>query len=348
VTVVESRTRTAAAGLAAGQLTRSAGLVGVVVLLAVAAIASVAIGSTHVPPGEVVQALVDPQATDEHVIVRELRGPRTVVGIAVGFALGVTGALLQGMTRNPLADPGILGFEHGAAFAVVIAIFLLGISSIAGYVWFALLGAAVAGAVVYALGAAGGSRAAPVNLALAGAAVAALLSSLTSAMLVIDARTLDEFRFWIAGSLAGRDLELLAGALPVLAVGLLLASGSARALNAQALGEDVARALGRRVERDRAITAAGSVLLSGAAVAVAGPIGFVGLTVPHAARAIAGPDYRWVLPYSALLGAVLVLVADVVGRVIAPPGEVQVGIVMALIGVPAFVALVRRGKLAEL
>jgi iron complex transport system permease protein len=317
-------------------------------LLALAALASVAIGSTHVPPGEVVQALVDPQATHEHVIVRELRGPRTVVGIAVGVALGVTGAVLQGLTRNPLADPGILGFESGAAFAVVIAIFLLGVSSITGFVWFALLGAAVAGVVVYALGASGGSRAAPVNLALAGAAVAALLSALTSAVLVVDSRTLDEFRFWIAGSLAGRDLELLAGALPVMAAGLLLALVSGRALNAHALGEDVARALGQRVARDRAVAAAASVLLSGAAVAVAGPIGFVGLMVPHAARAIAGPDYRRLLPYSALLGAILVLTADVAGRVIAPPGEVQVGIVMALIGAPAFIALVRGRRLGEL
>jgi iron complex transport system permease protein len=326
---------------------RAAGLVAAVGLLAAAAVASIAIGSTHVPPGEVVQAIVDPGTSDEHVIVRELRGPRTVVGVAVGVALGVTGAVLQGLTRNPLGDPSILGFESGASFAVVIAIFLLGVTSIAGYVWFALLGAALAGGVVYLLGAAGGSRAAPVNLALAGAAVAALLAALTSGVLVVDSRTLDEFRFWIAGSLAGRDLELLAGALPVMAVGLLLAFASIRALNAHALGEDVARALGQRVPRDRAVAAAATVLLSGAAVAVAGPIGFVGLTVPHAARAIAGHDYRWVLPYSAVLGAILVLVADVVGRVIAPPGEVQVGIVMAVIGAPAFIALVRRRRLVE-
>jgi iron complex transport system permease protein len=330
-----------------GQL-RTPGLLAALVLLAAVSAASVAVGSVHVPIGDVIGALVDPQATDEHVIVRDVRVPRTLVGIAVGAALGVAGALLQGLTRNPLADPGILGFEAGAALAVVAAIFLLGVSSIAGYVWFALAGAAVAGGLVYALGASGGSRAAPVTLALAGAAVTALLVALTSAVLILDVRTLNEFRFWVAGSLAGRDLAILAGALPFMAAGLLLALGSGRALNAQALGEDLARSLGQRVGRARAAAAAGSVLLSGAAVAVAGPVGFIGLTVPHAARAIAGPDYRWVLPYSAVLGAILILAADVIGRVVAAPAEVPVGIVMAAIGVPAFIALVRRPRLAEL
>jgi iron complex transport system permease protein len=330
-----------------GQL-RTAGLLAALVVLAAVSAASVAVGSVHISLGDVVGALVDPQATDEHVIVRDVRVPRTLVGIAVGAALGIAGALLQGMTRNPLADPGILGFEAGAALAVVAAIFLLGVSSIAGYVWFALGGAAVAGGVVYALGASGGSRAAPVTLALAGAAVTALFTAFTSAILVLDVQTLNEFRFWVAGSVAGRDLAVLAGALPFMAVGLLLALGSGRALNAQALGEDLARSLGQRVGRARAGAAAASVLLSGAAVAVAGPVAFIGLTVPHAARAIAGPDYRWVLPYSAVLGAILILVADVIGRVVAAPAEVPVGIVMAAVGVPAFIALVRRPRVAEL
>jgi iron complex transport system permease protein len=326
----------------------TAGLLAALVLLAGASLASIAVGSVSVPVNEVIAALVDPQATDEHVIVRDVRVPRTLVGIAVGASLGVAGALLQGLTRNPLADPGILGLEAGAGLAVVAAIFLLGVSSIGGYVWFALAGAAVAGGIVFALGASGGSRAAPVTLALAGAAITALLTALTSAVLVLDVQTLDEFRFWVAGSIAGRDLTLLAGALPFMAAGMLLALGSGRALNAQALGEDVARSLGQRVGRARAAAAAGSVLLSGAAVAVAGPVTFIGLTVPHAARMVVGVDYRWILPYSAVLGAILILVADVVGRVIAPPSEVPVGIVMAAIGVPAFIALVRRPKLAEL
>jgi iron complex transport system permease protein len=326
----------------------TAGLLAALLLLAGASLASIAVGSVPVPVGDVIGALLDPQPTDEHVIVRDVRVPRTLAGIAVGAALGVAGALLQGLTRNPLADPGILGFEAGAALAVVGAIFLLGISSIGGYVWFALAGAAVAGGVVYALGAAGGSRAAPVTLALAGAAVTALLTAITSAILMLDVQTLDEFRFWVTGSLAGRDLGVLAGALPFMAVGLALALASARALDTQALGEDMARALGQNVARARAVAAAGGVLLSGAAVAVAGPVAFIGLTVPHAARAIAGPGYRRVIPYSALLGAILILLADVLGRVVAKPAEVPVGIVMAVVGVPAFIALVRRGKAVEL
>jgi iron complex transport system permease protein len=183
----------------------------------VASAASVAVGSVQVPLAEALDALVDPEGTDEHVIVRDVRVPRTLVGIAVGAALGAALALLQGMTRNPLADPSILGFEAGAAFAVVAAIFLLGVSSIGGYVWSALAGTAVAGGVVYLLGASGGSRAAPVVLALAGAAVTALLTALTSAILVFDVHTLDQFRFWAADSLAGRDLGTLAGALPFMA-----------------------------------------------------------------------------------------------------------------------------------
>jgi iron complex transport system permease protein len=326
----------------------TAGLLAALVLLAGASLASIAVGSVHVPPGEALQALVNPEATDEHVIVRDVRVPRTLVGIAVGAALGVAGALLQGMTRNPLADPGILGLEAGAGLAVVGAIFLLGVSSVSGYVWFALAGAALAGGVVYAIGTSGGARAAPVTLALAGAAITVLLTALTSAVLLLDVQTLDEFRFWIAGSLAGRDLSILAGVLPFMAAGLVLALASAKALNAQALGDDVARALGQRVGRARLAAAVGSVLLSGAAVAVAGPVAFVGLTVPHAARAITGPDYRKVIPWSALLGAILILLADVLGRVMAPPAEVPVGIVMAAVGVPAFIALVRRPRLAEL
>ncbi len=231
---------------------------------------------------------------------------------------------------------------------MVCAIFLLGVSTTAGYVWFALAGAGLAGTVVYALGTTGRSGGTPVTLALAGAALAALLSAITSAIIVLDARTLDEFRFWVVGSVAGRGLDVLAGALPFLAAGLVLSLASGRALNALSLGDDVARSLGQRVAWAKARAAAGMVLLAGGAVAVAGPVGFIGLTVPHIARTIVGPDHRWLLPYCALLGAILILVADVVGRVVARPAEVQVGIVMALIGAPVFIALVRRRRMAEL
>jgi iron complex transport system permease protein len=321
---------------------RAAGLLGVAAALVVACFASIAYGSLKIPPGEVIDAFTDFRDVDEHVIIRDVRVPRTLIGLVVGAALGVAGAVMQGMTRNPLADPGVLGIQQGAAFAVVSAIFLLGVGSVAGYAWFALAGAAAAGVVVYALGSAGGSRATPVNLALAGAAVAALLVALTSAVLSIEAETLDQYRFWIVGSVAGRELDILVGALPFLAAGFILAFGSGRALNALALGEDVARSLGQRVKLIQAAGAAAFVLLAGGAVAVAGPIIFVGLTVPHIARGVIGPDYRWLLPYCALLGAILLLVADVLGRVVARPSEVDVGIVMAVIGTPVFIALVRR------
>jgi len=321
---------------------RAGGLLAIAGLLLVVCLSSIAYGSLKIPIGDVIEALIDPRDVDQHAVVRDARLPRTLIGISVGAALGVAGAVIQGMTRNPLADPGILGIEAGAAFMVVVAIFLLGVSTVAGYAWFALAGAAVAGVLVYSIGASGGSRTAPINLALAGAAVAALLVALTSAVLAIDANVLNQYRFWIVGSVAGRELDVLIGTLPFLGLGFLLAFASGRSLNALALGEDVARSLGQRVRLNQAIISAAFILLTGGAVAVAGPIVFVGLTVPHAARALIGPDYRWLLPYCALLGAILLLVADVIGRVVARPSEVDVGIIMAVVGTPVFIALVRR------
>ena len=225
---------------------------------------------------------------------------------------------------------------------------MLGVSGTAAYVPFALAGAATAGAVVYGLGTSGRARAAPINLALAGAAVAALCVALTSAVIVLDSRTLDEFRFWVVGSIAGRDLGTLRDALPFLLAGLALALGMRPLAERAGARRRDGGGLGQRVAATRAAVAAGFVLLAGGAVAVAGPIGFVGLTVPHVARALTGPDYRWIVPYSAVLGAILLLCADIAGRLVARPGELQVGIVMAAIGAPVFVALVRRRNLAEL
>jgi iron complex transport system permease protein len=255
---------------------------------------------------------------------------------------------MQGVTRNPLADPGLLGIEAGAALAVVVGIHSFGIGSLTGYVWFAFAGAGAASVVVYAIGSMGRGGATPVKLALTGSAVSALLASLTSAVLLLDVETLDEYRFWVVGSLAGRDEVVVWQVAPFLVVGTLLALGSARSLNALSLGDDVARSLGQRVQLARLVAALAVVVLCGAATAAAGPIGFVGLTVPHIARAICGPDYRWILPWSLVLAPTLLLGADVIGRVVARPGEVQVGIVTALVGAPFFVALVRRRKLAEL
>ncbi len=214
--------------------------------------------------------------------------------------------------------------------------------------WFAFVGAGIASIVVYVLGSLGRGGATPVKLALAGAALSALLSSLTSAVLLLDLQTLDQFRFWVVGSLAGRDSEVIAQVAPFLAVGTVLALLSARSLNTLSLGDDVARSLGQRVHLARGVAAVSIVILCGAATAAAGPIAFVGLTVPHIARAICGPDYRWILPWSLVLAPTLLLSADVVGRVIARPGEVQVGILTAFLGAPFFIALVRRRKLADL
>jgi iron complex transport system permease protein len=293
-------------------------------------------------------ALWHSDGSSDHLIVRSLRIPRTILGLGVGASLGLAGAVMQGVTRNPLADPGILGIESGAALAVVVGIHTFGISALSGYVWFSFVGAAVASVVVYTIGSAGRGGATPVKLALAGAALSAMLSSFTSAILLTDVETLDQFRFWVVGSLAGRDTSTITQAAPFVIVGTVLALASARSLNTLALGDDVARSLGQRVHLARAVSALSVVILCGAATAAAGPIGFVGLTVPHVARAICGPDYRWILPWSLVLAPTLLLGADVVGRLVARPGELQVGIVTAALGAPFFIALVRRRKLAEL
>jgi iron complex transport system permease protein len=337
------------AGLLAANWTRGAGLAVAVVVLVVVGFASVAYGSKPIPLSTVWDAFWHYDATsNDHLIVRSLRVPRTAIGLAVGAGLGLAGGVMQGVTRNPLADPGILGIEAGASLAVVIGIYRFDLASLTAYVWLAFAGAALASLLVYVLGSLGRGGATPVKLALAGAALASMLGSITSAILLLDLETLDEFRFWMVGSLGGRDASVAGQVLPFLAVGMVLALGSARSLNALALGDDVARSLGQRVSLTRAVSALAVVILCGAAVAAAGPIAFVGLTIPHVARAICGPDYRWVLPWSMVLGPILLLGADIVGRVVARPGELQVGIVTAVIGAPSFILLVRRKKLAGL
>jgi iron complex transport system permease protein len=334
--------------LLAGGWTKSIGLLVALAVLALVVGASLAFGSKPIPFGTVWDALWHADGSNEHVIIRSLRVPRTFLGLLVGMALGLAGAIVQGVTRNPLADPGILGIESGAALAVVLGIYAAGVETPGGYVWFAFAGAAIASAVVYGLGSIGRGGATPVKLALAGAALAAMLSSITTAVLLLDVETLDQFRFWVVGSLAGRGADVVTTVAPFIVVGTVLALASARSLNTLALGDDVARALGQRVRVARAVSTGAVVVLCGAATAAAGPIGFVGLTVPHVARAICGPDHRWILPWSAVLAPILLLGADVVGRVVARPGELQVGIVTALLGAPVFIALVRRRNLAEL
>ena len=322
-------------------------LAAVVVLVLVAAV-SLAVGARGLPLETVWQALTqfDP-GNGDHAVVHA-RIPRTVLGLLAGGALGLAGAAMQGVARNPLADPGIMGVNAGAALAVVTGIYVFGLSSLTGYIWFAFIGAAVAAAVVYVVASLGRDGATPVKLALAGAALSAGLYSLMNVILVSSQDTLDRFRFWQVGGIAGRDWSVVLPGVPflVLGAGIVLATG--RILNSLALGDDIARGLGQRVGLVRGITALGIVLLCGSATALAGPIGFVGLVIPHAVRLLTGPNYRWILPFSLILAPVLLLSADILGRVVLLPGEVPAGIMTALVGAPVFVWLVRRGKGAGL
>jgi iron complex transport system permease protein len=310
--------------------------------LVVVSVASVLIGSRWIP----VTTIFDP-SDPLHAIVTT-RIDRTLLGLVIGGALGMVGALMQGLTRNPLADSGILGINAGAAFAMVLAISAFGVSDLGTYVWFAFAGAAAAMVLVHAVASLGRDGATPMKIAIAGAALTAALGSWTQGILLTDRKTIESFRMWQVGTVGGRDSEVLLLGLPFLVVGALLGFASIRSLNALALGDDLARGLGRRVAVDRAVIGLAVVLLAGAATALAGPIAFVGLIVPHAVRAVVGPDYRQVLPLSLGYGAVLTVAADVVGRVVLPPSEVQVGIMTAVIGVPVFLGLVRRGRLGAL
>ncbi|WP_336246854.1 iron ABC transporter permease [Streptomyces cupreus] len=325
---------------------RSAALLALAGLLAAALCASLAIGTKSVPLSDVLSAIGG--GTDgDAVVVRELRMPRTLLGLLAGLALGAAGAVTQEITRNPLGDPGLIGISAGGAFAVAASIGLLGLTSSYEYVWFAFLGGALAGLLAYAVGGTGRGGATPAKLALAGAAVTVLLDACTNTLVLLDVRTLDQYRYWAVGSLAGRDAGLGLQLVPFIAVGLLLALAVSGRLNTLALGDDLATTLGTKVAVTRAVGALAVILLTGAAVAAAGPVTFVGLVVPHLVRAFTGPDARWLVPCSALGGAVLMLSADVVGRIVARPAELEAGVVTAVIGAPFLALLVKRGKLKE-
>jgi iron complex transport system permease protein len=314
-------------------------------LLLLAVVASLALGARDIALGQVWAALVDPVAGDnDHLVVRDLRVPRTLVGLVGGAALGVAGALMQGVTRNPIADPGLLGINSGASLAVLGAISLLGVTSVSGYLWFAFAGAALAAVVVYGAASLGVEGVTPVKLALIGAAVTATSTSVITVVLLADTQALDDYRFWQVGSLANRPLDVLTAVAPFVVVGLVLALAAGRVLDALALGDDVARGLGQDVVRGRLLVVLAVVLLCGSAVSMVGPIAFVGLAVPHLARAVVGLDHRRIVAVSALLGPVLLLGADVVGRLVVRPGELEAGLVVALVGAPVLLLVVRRSK----
>ncbi|WP_181138772.1 iron ABC transporter permease [Streptomyces sp. Ru73] len=328
------------------QATRSAGLLAALCLLAVIAVLGIAVGSKQIPLADVWHGVTQYSGTDTDVIIRDVRLPRTLLGLLAGAALGLAGAVMQALTRNPLADPGVLGINAGASAAVVSGITFFGVTSLTSYVWFAFAGAALVSAAVYILG--GTRSATPVRLALAGTALTAVLTGYLNAVNLMNTASLDKMRFWTVGSLAAATTPTVEKVAPFIAAGTLLALLVARPLNAVALGDDQARALGAKLTRTRVAAMAAVTLLCGAATAACGPIVYVGLMVPHAVRAITGPDMRWILPYSAVLSPVLLLGADILGRVVARPGELQVGIVTAVIGGPVFIHLVRRRKMAQL
>ncbi|WP_062205590.1 iron ABC transporter permease [Streptomyces sp. NBRC 109706] len=322
-------------------------LLAAVAALAAAMLASVALGSRTVPWSDVLAALGGAEDSLEQAAVTK-RIPRTLLAVLVGAALGLAGAVMQGVTRNPLGDPGILGVNMGASLAVVTAVAFFGLSSPTGYVWVAILGAGGAAAFVYTVGSLGRGGATPLKLALAGAATSAAFASLVSAVVLPRNDIAGGFRLWQIGGVGGASYARIEQVLPFLAAGFLLCLLSAKALNSLALGDELAAGLGERVAVARALASLGAITLCGAATAAAGPIGFVGLVVPHACRLLVGVDHRWLLPFSALVGASLLTVADVVGRIVARPAEVDVGIVTALIGAPFFIHIVRRQKVRAL
>lgn len=317
-----------------------------VTVLVVVVIASVTIGSRAVSLEEITAALGG--STDglgEAAVTKRLS--RTLLAVLVGAALGLAGAVMQGVTRNPLADPGILGVTMGASLAVVVGIAWFGLWTYTGYIWTAIVGAAVAAVFVYTVGSLGRGGATPLKLALAGAATSAA-SSFITAVVLPRGDIAGGVRSWQIGGVGGASPEAIRTVLPFLLVGLAICLLSARPLNSLALGDDLAAGLGERVWLIRVIGALGAVLLCGAATAVCGPIAFVGLIVPHACRLLVGVDHRWLLPFSALTGAILVTASDVLGRVVARPAESDVGIITALVGAPFLIAIVRRQKVREL
>lgn len=304
------------------------------------------LGTKDITFSDTVRVLFHDDSSADAALIH-YRVPRTLIGVLVGVALGLSGTVAQALTRNPLADPGLLGVTMGASAAVVTAIAFLGVSALTGYVWFAVAGAAGAAVLVFVLGSAGRS-ASPERLVLAGAAITAVLTAYVSMVLLLKPQAFNQFRFWDVGSLAGRSMDTVIRIAPFVLVGTVISLALARPLNALALGDDMARSLGARVGRTRVLGATAIMLLCGAATAAAGPVAFIALVIAHVVRILIGPDLRWLLPYAAVLTPILLLLSDILGRIVIAPSELSVGLVTALIGAPVFIALCRRRRLAEL
>lgn len=321
---------------------RTIGLVVAAAVLIVMCAASLAIGTQNVSLSTVWQALTDYHDTGDQWIVHDLRVPRTVLAVLVGLALGLSGTLIQAVGRNPLADSEILGINSGAALFVVCAIAFLGTNGIWTYIWFAFAGALFAMLLVYLVGMTGRATVTPVRVLLAGVALAAVMDGIGFAVRLRNPRAFDNMRFWDSGALDGRPLEVAAAVTPFIAIGVVLCVVVARSLNVTALGDDLAKSMGGNVARTQMVGLIAVTLLAGAATAAAGPIGFVGLMVPHAVRRFTGPDWRWILAYATLAAPALLLAADIIGRVVIRPAELPAGIVTAFLGAPVLIWLIRK------
>jgi iron complex transport system permease protein len=322
---------------------RFSGLVIGVILLILFMCASVVYGYTQTSWGLAIEAFTNFNGSNEHLIIQTVRLPRAVIAVVVGASLAIAGALMQALTKNPLASPGVFGINAGAGFFVVIAVSIFGVSSLQAFTWISFLGAAVAAFSVYFVGSFGREGLTPMKLTLAGAAIAALFSSLTQGFLVTNEAALDQVLFWLAGSVQGRKLEMLYSILPYTGTAFIICFFLASKINLLMMGEDVAKGLGQKTGTVKLITAVVIIFLAGGSVAIAGPVGFVGIVIPHIARYFVGNDHRWILPYCAVLGGVLLVAADICARYVVMPEEVPVGVMTALVGTPFFIYIARRG-----
>ncbi|MCM3718604.1 FecCD family ABC transporter permease [Fictibacillus phosphorivorans] len=330
-------------GILQSNLLRTAALILGVIFSLVVMVMSVVLGYTDTSLSMAIEAYTAFDGSNEHLIIQLSRVPRALVGMAVGISLGIAGVLMQALTRNPIASPDIFGVNAGAGFFIVFGVTFLGITSIQQFMWIGFLGAAVASGLAYALGSAGRGGLTPVKLTLAGAVIAALFASLTQGMLVTNEKALDEVLFWLAGSVEGRKLSMLAAVMPALLIAWVISILLSRQLNAFALGEDVAVSLGQKTVIFKFAAALMVILLAGGSVAIAGPISFIGIVVPHFARYLVGSDHRWIVPFSALTGGIMLVLADIGARYIIMPEEAPVGVVTALLGTPFFIYIVRKG-----
>ncbi len=318
------------------------GLAGSSAVLVSCLLASISLGAADITVKEMWGSIVafDANST-HHLIIRTVRFPRSFIAVLVGSSMAMAGAIMQGLTSNPLASPGILGVSTGAAFAVVVSTFLFGVTTLSVYAWFALLGGAITASLVYVFAALGPGGITPLNLTLSGTVFSTLIGTLTTGILVLNQETLEQVRFWLAGSLAGGDIDLIQQVVPYLTVGFIMALALGRHVTTLSLGENVAKGLGQNTAWIKGLGVISVVLLVGGSVSIAGPIGFVGLVVPHLVRFLVGIDYRWILPYAAIVGAIVLLISDIVARLIIRPLELPVGLVTPLLGAPFFIYLIR-------